>query len=343
MKYIYYSAEDFALDPSFRRWVQHPEERVQGILWEEWLARHPEKIPEVEKGRQLVELLTEEFPGLADGEKRLLWGQIQDTLAAGQEEVTTNVIRPQWKGAWRGAAAVVLLLMASLSAWQWFSDQTVRVETAFGATRRLLLPDSSVVILNGNSALSYAPVWQANKPREVWLEGEAFFDVAHKQAEANAPFLVHTKGLTVEVLGTRFNVSQREAGARVVLTDGKVKLDIGEGAGKPGAGKLYMRAGEVVELSAHSRKITRKVANPDLYTSWRNHELVFDETPLAQIARVLEDTYGRKVVFKKPALAQYRISGTIPSDNVDILLSALAKSSNIRIEQQDNTVLVDTQ
>ncbi len=333
MNYLNYSAEDLALDPSFRQWVLHPEASGQAAFWEAWLARNPGKATEVAAARRLVEARPAEREALPGAEKQLLWDRIQATLAA-DEEVPPPV-RPY--RFWWLAAAVALLLMAGGLAWHWYGTRRVYFTTGFGQTRQLVLPDRSVVTLNGNSTLSYRPAWPVDGPREVWLEGEAFFNVTGQPAGPNARFLVHAEELTVAVLGTQFNVLRRGTGARVVLTAGKVELDI---AGAPG--KLRMQPGEVVELAARSGKVTRRVADPALYTSWKNHELVFDETPLAQIARMLEDTYGRKVTFRPAALAGYRISGTVPSDNVDILLRALARSSDLQITQRNDTILFDT-
>jgi len=337
VRYLYYSAEDFAQDPAFRQWVQHPDEPVGRLFWEEWMAQHPDKMPEVDRARRLVQMRLAEAEQLSDAEKQLLWGQIQSTLSlAGGPAGAAPIVRRFAN--WRVAAAVLLLLTAGWMAWQWHQARHVIVQTSYGSTRRLLLPDRSVVVLNGNSTLSYRSAWPQDRTREVWLKGEAFFDVTHQRNRGNARFLVHTEGLTVEALGTQFNVSRRTGGARVVLAAGKVKLNVDD---RPD--NLYMHPGEVVELAAQGGKITRRVANPDLYVSWKNQELVFDHTPLAEIAKVLEDTYGRRVVFGQPALRGYRISGTIPSDNIEILLRALATSSGIWVRQRNNTIFIDNQ
>ncbi len=333
MTYLYYSAEDLALDPSFQQWVLHPEATNEAAFWEAWLARNPGKAAEVAAARRLVEARQAEREGLPDAEKQVLWERIQATLAADKE--VPPPVRPY--RFWWLAAAVALLLTTGGLIWHLYGTRRVYFTTGFGQTKQLVLPDRSVVTLNGNSTLSYRSSWPPDRPREVWLEGEAFFNVTGQPAGPNARFLVHAQELTVAVLGTQFNVSRRGTGTRVVLTAGKVELDI---AGAPV--KVRMQPGEVVELAARSGKVTRRPANPALYTSWKNHELTFDETPLAQIARVLEDTYGKKVVFRQPALADYRISGTIPSDNVDILLRALARSSDLQITQQRDTILFHT-
>lgn len=88
--------------------------------------------------------------------------------------------------------------------------------TQYGEQRVVELPDHSVVSLNANSTLRFRNDWsQANTLREVWLDGEAFFSVQKQEGAAGpAKFIVHTNDLDVEVLGTRFNVSNRMAGGR---------------------------------------------------------------------------------------------------------------------------------
>jgi ferric-dicitrate binding protein FerR (iron transport regulator) len=230
---------------------------------------------------------------------------------------------------------VALLLVAGVAV-RWITGKPpVQVRTAYGSIRRVVLPDRSVVTLNGNSALSYSPVWSDNQAREVWLEGEAFFAVTHQHRKGNARFLVHINGATVEVLGTQFNVSNRGTDVRVVLSQGRIKLSLAERKEN-----LYMLPGEVVEISGAGSKVNRRKADPELYAAWRNGELIFNETPLGEIARIIESTYGRKVAFSQPDLSAYRISGTIPGDNLDMLLEALAVSSDLQIIQKSNTILI---
>lgn len=103
-------------------------------------------------------------------------------------------------------------------------ENPICICTAYGKTERITLPDQSVVLLNANSVLSYNDKWTDNKTREVWLAGEAYFEVKKSDARGNAKFVVHTDQLSVEVLGTEFNVNNRRGKTQVVLNAGKVRL-----------------------------------------------------------------------------------------------------------------------
>jgi ferric-dicitrate binding protein FerR (iron transport regulator) len=106
------------------------------------------------------------------------------------------------------------------------------------------------VLLNANSQLRTPARWPAGARREVWLEGEAFFQVTKKGAAPGggtdgARFVVHTGQVDVAVLGTRFNVTNRRGQTTVTLNEGKVKLEEGDLDGA-----VIMEPGELVRLGA---------------------------------------------------------------------------------------------
>src|SRR5690606_22589795 len=120
----------------------------------------------------------------------------------------------------------------------------------------------------------YPEDWDHQAVREVWLEGEAFFHVQEKSSPGGIKFIVHTEGVDVEVLGTRFNVRNRRHATEVVLNSGKVKLNFG------GKEEVLMEPGDLVEYSAKTQSYAHKQVNSETYTSWRNHVLTFDESTL---------------------------------------------------------------
>ncbi|HEX8528999.1 MAG TPA: FecR domain-containing protein, partial [Cytophagales bacterium] len=180
--------------------------------------------------------------------------------------------------------------------------------------------------------------WKAGAHREVWLEGEAFFRVTKKGAApgstAEARFVVHTNQVDVAVLGTRFNVTNRRGQTTVTLNEGKVKLE--EGALSRA---VVMEPGELVRLDGESQTLVRKKVNPGQYSSWTENRYVFDDTPLADIAQRIEDTYGVPVVLATPGLAERTFSATIPTKNLDVLLLALSEAFGMEIEKHQTQIV----
>lgn len=235
------------------------------------------------------------------------------------------------------AAAAAFLILSSLT--YFFLSHTGSVvshATAFSETKRLTLPDNSVVILNANSELTFNKDWTEQQDREVWLEGEAFFNVQKMPASGNAKFIVHTAQLDVEVLGTRFNVNNRRDETQVVLNAGKVKLSLEESADE-----IYMVPGELVEYSEETKVYKKQKINPEVYTSWRKDLLMLDNRTLKDIAIILEDTYGYQIHFADSGIAEKRFTATIPSGHVEMLFPMLAESFNLEISKKEKHIIME--
>ncbi len=252
-----------------------------------------------------------------------------------QEGINTKpapkyIIHPAY---YKVAAAVALLV---ISVAMYFTLQTWNAEvtytTAFGETQEITLPDQSTIILNANSTLRYNNEWTAQQPREVWLEGEAYFTVTHTENEQK--FLVHTNSLEVEVLGTQFNVNNRRGKTEVVLNSGKVKLNLD----KDNKEEIFMEPGDLVAYSAENQDYERKQINAEVYTSWKNNLLIFENKPLGEIASTLEDNHGITIRFATPEIARKRFTATIPADNVEVLFTML--SASFEIEKEENTIII---
>ncbi|WP_276366672.1 FecR domain-containing protein [Chryseolinea sp. H1M3-3] len=202
------------------------------------------------------------------------------------------------------------------------------IKTKFGERITVTLPDESTVILNGNSKIRYAQNWSENEVREVWIDGEGFFAVQH--TKNHQKFIVHTReGLNVEVLGTKFNVKTREYGSEVLLTEGKVKLDVDNKS----ASSVYLNPGELATMN--KRTLSKRVVKDTQYTSWVKSKLVFDKTPLEELGRILHDTYGLNVSFQDDELKQRQLSGEISSATADDILFAIAETFNIKVTKID--------
>lgn len=238
-------------------------------------------------------------------------------------------------------AASLLILIGVAAAWYavptaqqavYVADLQVEIQTKYGERRTVVLPDESSVVLNGNSKLRYSNNWSPDKPREVWIDGEGFFAVQH--TKNHQKFIVHTReGLNVEVLGTKFNVKTREHGSEVLLTEGKVKLNVEDKV----AAAVYLNPGELATMKEN--KLSKKTVKDVAYTSWLNSKMVFDKMPLGDLAQILRDTYGLKVEFEDEELRKRQLSGEISSATTEDILFAIAETFNIEVTKiDDNSV-----
>lgn len=229
-------------------------------------------------------------------------------------------------------AAVFLVVIISAGVLYLASgvhSSITEVKTAFGQIREVKLPDGSLVTLNGNSSIQYAAHWDNEEVRRVKLTGEAFFKVMHL-ANHQKFHVLTSNSVVVEVLGTEFNVNDRRSRTQVMLQSGKIRLGIGGVESE--RQKIVMASGEYVEVNKANEIVARKKVDAGKYVSWKNHRLVFNDTPLEEILHLLEDNYGIVSVVNDDKILKEKFTAEYPSDNIEILLKALEKSFRIKYQ-----------
>ncbi|CAN5855774.1 FecR family protein [soil metagenome] len=258
-----------------------------------------------------------------------LYGKIRETKRQQEQAQSAKSFRPLLRVAasFAGFMAIGMLAYTLL-----VRQKEVVYATAFGQTKTITLPDRSVVTLNGNSSIRYEERLSPEQPREVWLEGQAFFSVVHTGNDQK--FMVHTsEGLQIEVLGTEFNVSSRKSGTNVVLNSGRIQLHL------PESETVVMQPGEMVQLSGASETYTKTTVNPEVYSSWKNHLLLLDDTPLQHIISMLEESHGLQVEVEDPALLRLRGSGSMPFKDLNVLLRVIAETFDLQVYQHQGKVI----
>jgi ferric-dicitrate binding protein FerR (iron transport regulator) len=324
---------DFLADHRFADYLRQPTPEL-AAFWEPWLAQHPEHAAEIARFKTLIAAIDQANPTPATAENAALWQQLHRRTLVQPGPV---VALPRRR--WAIAATVALLLAAGLGWWFGLRQPLVEVRTAYGETQRVTLPDGSLAVLNSNSRLSYRAHWPEGTAREVELQGEAFFAVEKRgPARQRDRFVVHTAQVDVEVLGTKFNVDSRRPATKVVLEEGRVKL-----ADRAQTTSAELAPGQLAAYDPATRRFALQRVNTQRYAAWKDRKLVFDQTSLAEVATILEDTYGLKVVLADPALAQRRISGEIAATEKESLLKALGLVYDLRIVQQGTTLTISTQ
>ncbi|RDV15461.1 DUF4974 domain-containing protein [Pontibacter diazotrophicus] len=210
--------------------------------------------------------------------------------------------------------------------------------TSNGEVNSVILMDGSQVALNENSSLRVPRFGFGELSRNVRLRGEARFSVVHTPDDKK--FIVFTdSAFQVEVLGTEFNLSARESGAKVVLQEGKVKV-LYQGTPEQDSTPLIMAPGDIVALNKNHKELqVKKVLHPQNYSAWQHGRLVFDNTSLHEIKDLLQDNYGLTVEVKGEDLLKKTVSGSFRANNVNELLYAFSEIMNINVVRQDSLVI----
>jgi ferric-dicitrate binding protein FerR (iron transport regulator) len=203
----------------------------------------------------------------------------------------------------------------------------------YGHRHSVTLSDGTKVQLNSGSRLVF-PAEFAGDIREVYLKGEGYFEVSKNERK---PFIVKTEFFDIKVLGTIFNISayEDEKTATTVLVEGSVLINqknklfgFTEKRLKPGEGCFY-------SSSTH----TSEIRNVDLieFLSWKDGIYLFKDQPLINIVGRINRYYKKETIVEGERLANTLISGKLVlSDNIEIVINYLAKTSEARFETTEN-------
>jgi ferric-dicitrate binding protein FerR (iron transport regulator) len=241
--------------------------------------------------------------------------------------------------------SIVLLIGAGLLLYKFvFAGNINLYKTEFAQVKNITLPDGSKVTLNANSQLKLSSDWSTQGDRQVWLEGEAYFEVEKKLATGQK-FIVHTKDMDVEVLGTKFNVNTRHQKAIVSLEEGKIKLSV-NGQIKEILKKNYkeeiieMKPGELVTVDSAKGIDIASVQNIDFHSGWVRNEYHFSSTSLKEIATIIKDIHGYTLLTDDESMLQQTITGDLRAANLQELIDILAFTFKLKITIENKTIRI---
>lgn len=279
----------------------------------------------------------------------------------------------QRKYYWWAAAALVLV---GLTGWWLFSRQPAaelepallaqakqnEVVTHPASRSQLILPDGSKVWLNASSKLTYSNGFGENN-RNVWLEGEAYFNVFKNK---QLPFIIHTSRMNIRVTGTVFNVRAypRESSSETALIEGSVEVAL---AGdkewkyhlKPQQKLVVNDQGISYDSAAVHDKVSRQPITsvpaytaslqslakplPDnqvVETAWVYNLLSFSDESFRQVANKMEKWYGTSIHFNDPELENWHFTGSFRSETLSEALTALQLTTSFSFTVRENDVLI---
>ncbi|AUP81255.1 FecR family protein [Flavivirga eckloniae] len=210
----------------------------------------------------------------------------------------------------------------------------------YGKRYNLVLSDGTLVHLNSGSKLKYPVKFIKGEERLVFLEGEAFFDVAHDKQH---PFKVEAEELSIQVLGTKFNLSNytEDGYTDVVLTNGSVNLEYG--AGTNDEKKVILKPGFKGSFNKTDKTIFTKKVNTAIYTSWLNGNLVFRNAPFDIIIKRLERKYNVIIINNNEKLLGETFNATIEVDKENIVqvFEYFKRIHDIQYQVFDNKIIIN--
>ena len=317
----YRDPEDFLSDESFLSWYFGSGREGSGF-WDRWMAEDPGRQELVARAVALLDAARLREKGVSPLAIQLAEAALSRRINALEEKERFN-----WR--WMAAACILLVLVSGMILLQVNPGRQL-VATAYGEITVKELPDGSEVTMNANSKLRYAQHWQDGADREVWIEGEAFFHV--RKTQQRSRFIVHTGRFDVIVTGTRFDVVNKNDRNDVLLQEGSVIIHPLAGA------DMDMIPGDFVSWNGNNLKKTN-VRNDSLL-AWKQHQFIFDRTPLKAVAGIIEEQYGVKVRLQDQGIADSTISGIMRNDNLDVFLQALETTSDFDVIRSGDMITI---
>ncbi|KRT14817.1 hypothetical protein ASU31_18125 [Pedobacter ginsenosidimutans] len=264
------------------------------------------------------------------------------------DEPSLKVTNSKSYGVWLKIAAVAAIVLAGVLVYNreavFFNkaDQLVltRALTKAAEVKTIVLADGSTVKMNSGSSLKYPDHFTADT-RDVYLSGEAFFDV---KKDPKHPFIVHTEQLDVKVLGTAFDVKayQNDAFTETTLIRGSVAISLKNNNKqtfilKPND-KFTLAGGKpnLSQLTHFSGMETGRV----LETAWTNHELIYKNSRFDEIAKLFERWYDVKITFKEADLKTVKFTGRVDKETITEALNVLKLIENFNYSIKGKNVYI---
>ena len=369
------TVEDFVFNKSFRDWVISKGD-LENSFWQEWLVQNPGKGALLNYARTIVVALSVSHQQLPEAD---IDEEIKDILRKVKEEdlkepaemeqalFREKRIKPFARQVYlwmAGTVAAVILIVASLFYFQESGKEKMH-ETAYyelsdntnssseieqinnsDTIQVVTLSDASKVQLFPKSKLSFSHSSFTNK-REVFLTGEAFFDV---QKNPTIPFFVYTKNLVTKVLGTSFKVKaySGEKMASVVVTTGRVSVYKKEnfsaknGASKQMDGVIVTPNQQVVYDFASNQLNKTIVEKPELLEKNGQNVFVFNSTPLKQVFAVLQNAYGITIMYDESVIDSCSLSASLGNESFYEKLDLICKAISASYETIDGVIFINS-
>lgn len=209
---------------------------------------------------------------------------------------------------------------------------SISVEVPFHTMKKIILPDSTVITLNAGSTLTYPEIF-TGATREITLEGEAFFDVA---PDPRKPFIIHSGALNTTVLGTSFNITAYKNLPQLSVTVLTGKVAVMDTLSRQSVTLLPKQ--KVSFNPATAALVTSAVDKPENTMAWSNGRLIFEETPLPEVAMKLSYKYNVQIILMDKRLHDYRFNGEFETESLEDILKIITTLTKTSVKREGATI-----
>ncbi|HEV8515345.1 MAG TPA: FecR family protein [Cyclobacteriaceae bacterium] len=264
--------------------------------------------------------------------KEMIWSALEQTINKTQGSKKELSISP-----YRIAAAILLLIGFS-AAFYFFNSSKQSPSTIVWETRQtsnevaeLNLPDGSAVKINRKSVIKWQRKFDG-RDREILLEGEAYFDVAH---DPGKPFVVSTQEVKIKVLGTAFNIldNKEQKEIETIVTRGKVLMYTRDR-------QIVIEAGMKGTYHKQTKELTLTKMKNSNSIAYATHSLSFSESTLKDVTDQLSRAYGVQFIFENKKIQDCRLTTECQNKSLAFIMDVISESLNLTYTIKNNTVYI---
>jgi transmembrane sensor len=364
-RYIDFTVEDFVWDTFFRQWVLSPT-RETDTIWNDWTESNPEILERIHQAQTIVLSLRLHEAEIGDDEISQV---VKQTITKiGQPVADTDQSRyklPVFSIPWlQFAASVALILLLGWVAYAFLIKKETRQQAAtespmilnegaltekINATDKAMtikLEDGSHITLAPKGKIRYAGKF-AEARREVYLEGEAFFEIAK---DPDRPFLVYSNGLITKVLGTSFRIKAYDFSDEVTVEvkTGRVSVfaqsdpNVKEKASNRELEGVVLNPNQkIIYARAEVRMVKTLVEKPEIVVSKaETPQFEFEDTPASEVFTTIGKAYGIDILFDEELLKGCPLTATLDNQTLHEKLSIICKAVEANYEIMDGQIVV---
>lgn len=317
---------------------------------EEWSKQSDENLAELHKSRQMLDNI-DNYYRFKKFDTEIAWKQVHSKT----DELQPNTVQLKFSRKevflrlYKYAAVlIVAIALGYLGYYFGIKDQSILRNTEISAAEKqvvneYILPDGSLVALNSNSKLIFPKEFNTDI-REVTIVGEAFFDV---NPNPEKPFVIHAGNADVKVLGTSFNVSaypENEA-VEVVVESGTVQVSraVSNKQESNDVSEIILNPGEKGMVFSSNKKLEKSVNHDVNYFAWKTQNLVFNETPLKEVAVYLERVYHIDIQLREEELNDLTLSATFNKKPVEFVLNVIQLTFDLELTNENDLFILSNQ
>jgi len=368
-QYKNFRLEDFVWDDFFRHWILAPT-RESELAWNQWLLENPEVLPLVHQAKNIVLSLRVSEPDLSVGEIDEL---VKKTISKINQPAPQRILEDTttfkfYKTIFfQLAASIVFIMIAGWWVLSYNSGSGNNLKTVSGmqellsntkkpgllekintTSRPLLvkLEDKSQITLTPGSRIRYPEKFINNK-REVFLNGEAFFEISK---DPEAPFLVYSNGLVTKVLGTSFTIKAYDSAREVMVEVRTGRVSVFAQSDPDLNEKLSRRELEGMILSPNQKIIYERDGIRMVKTLVEKPQIIlpksqipqfeFEDTPANEAFESIAKSYGIDILYDEELLSGCPLTATLDNQSLHEKLSIICKAVEASYEILDGQIII---